>query len=170
VSHLIPTVNRRPSVRVSNNRSVTSPTSGPSSPTLGHRRSIIAKENTNAKFTLFHDPNKEDSNKVAQLVRSMLPEEEYEIVTRPLQEHELKRMMHLMDEHQWDQLCNQSLDPKELHQLNKGDMSILIKKLTGERGLAALARPILICPIYGSIVIGYDQDGVTETLSGSLLW
>ncbi|KAH9265766.1 hypothetical protein BASA84_001468, partial [Batrachochytrium salamandrivorans] len=93
----------------------------------------------------------------------------YHLHDGPLDASQIRTLQNQLDEprERLQLLTNAAtvLTAAEIMCIESGDMDILANKLSGEAGLDLLARPIVSCPIAGTIVIGANILALEALLS-----
>ncbi|EGF81235.1 hypothetical protein BATDEDRAFT_87488 [Batrachochytrium dendrobatidis JAM81] len=127
------------------------------------KTSMVSK----VKYIIYCDISDADSNDMCDMIADAVPSEQYKIIVGPLDQREIKMMQHNMSESERHTLCKNFdtvIPSTDLQKIRQGDVNILAALLSGQNGLAHLARPIVVCPINGSIVVGKNFDQLNEIL------
>ncbi|KAI8924835.1 hypothetical protein BC831DRAFT_463380 [Entophlyctis helioformis] len=154
-----------------------SPITGPDGAT--HSRQVSAAPSTASalstrpvpgiKYTLYHDPDDQKSLEVYRVLSSSCDPAEYRVLTTPLTPHDIRTLLHMIDANDRLSLCRSTvglLDKTEMDKISRGDLDVLARKLSGDAGIKYLFRPILMCPIAGSVVVGARMGEVMAMLQG----
>nr|KAJ3418252.1 hypothetical protein HK105_000139 [Polyrhizophydium stewartii] len=120
-----------------------------------------------AKFTLYHDPEDQDSIAVYEILATKLAAGTFRVITGPLDKREIKAIQNNLDASERLGLCRAPeslLTPAEIQRVKQDDLEVLSGKLAGPEGSAHLMRPLLACPVAGTLVIGNKQADIQQMI------